>query len=995
MSRPWYLTTRHEPISHEDLFIGRYDLLLSLALKLTGRDRQLAEDLVHDAFIQFTLGRADLREIQNLEGYLYGLLRNLHLSRARRAARHPALPLSLIDYDSMEIGLRAVDPRAQLQSRDELRAICRYACLRKETSKAGSVLILRFFHGYYPSEIAQILRSPVRAVADWLRLARREGSLFLTDPQRLSFLPETSTAPQIRGATTGDLTQELRQIIFQSRHEQCLPDSQLEELYHSAMSEAVDSALLGAIASCPRCLDAVNRLLGLPLLSERYPNDMLGPDTPPKGGKGGGFSGGGEAGGRQRGLLRRVKETFESHPRELQCSVNGFVISTLKVVAEINEHTLNVNLDERIGFVEIFSEQGIRLLYCAVEPPPNGEVEQTAQVELSEGRLLSVGISFDSAWPNLRLFYHDPQFSGARAEVIARLSVESDEPLVEARREETTKIFRFGWQFIRNKLRQSAFWLRPGTVTVIVAALMLAALMLRMQFAPVTAAEILHRVGVAEEKTAADPEVTTHRIIHLEERRPTDGALISRRRIEVWRSRARGVKARRLYDEKGQLIAGEWRRDDGARLIYRRGAKPAQSSAPMMQNGSRLSFDEVWLWEPAAGDFTELIKQVAPAAVEEAVVEQNATDYVIRYERETAAAGSGLMKATLVLSRADLRAREQTLIVRQGAEVREYRFTETSSEQRPNNTVAPAIFEPEPELLSRAGDAEKNDKAEQPNAGNAAQPVSTPAVAASAGLEVEVLEQLNRANALSGEQINLKRTADGTLLVEGIVETERRKDEVRQALKLFGANPAVKIEIHTVAEMQNLMAPSSTRPAPIQHVEVSQSAIPVESELRGFFAKRGLASEQVEREIQQFARRMFHRSTESRARALALKQIAERFSPAELQGMEPQARAKWRAMANEQARAFQREAESLRLDLEMVFPPAAEPVGESGIVSDEELARAAKRLFDLATANDAAMRKSFSVSAEQPSIAPVKTVSFWRSLKNAESLAARIASGRQ
>ena len=154
-----------------------------------------------------------------------------------------------------------------------------------------------------------------------------------------------------------------------------------------------------------------------------------------------------------------------------------------------------------------------------------------------------------------------------------------------------------------------------------------------------------------EEKAAANPELAKHRTLHLEERNPLNGALISRRRIEVWRSRARGIKARRLYDESGRLIAGDWQPEAGARLIYKHGSKPVQSSAPKIQTGSQLSFDEVWLWEPAAGDFTALIKQVAPAAIEEARVEENATGYVIRYERETAA-GSGLIKASLVLSRA-------------------------------------------------------------------------------------------------------------------------------------------------------------------------------------------------------------------------------------------------------------------------------------------------------------------------------------------------------
>ncbi|HLA12342.1 MAG TPA: hypothetical protein VJ023_17280 [Pyrinomonadaceae bacterium] len=45
--------------SHEDLFIERYQRLLAWSLKLTAHDRQLAEDLLHDAYVQFTLNRPD------------------------------------------------------------------------------------------------------------------------------------------------------------------------------------------------------------------------------------------------------------------------------------------------------------------------------------------------------------------------------------------------------------------------------------------------------------------------------------------------------------------------------------------------------------------------------------------------------------------------------------------------------------------------------------------------------------------------------------------------------------------------------------------------------------------------------------------------------------------------------------------------------------------------------------------------------------------------
>ncbi len=180
----WNLSVIPESLEHADVFIQRYERLFVHALKLTGRDRETAEDLVQDAFIHFALGKPDLREIQNLDRYLHTLLRNLYLSQVRRQPHTSNIQLSTLDHDSAEMGMPAVDPQAQIQARAELRAICRYACQRKQTSKAGSALILRFFHGYSPREIAAILRSPVRAVADWLLIARRECRLYLDNPQR-------------------------------------------------------------------------------------------------------------------------------------------------------------------------------------------------------------------------------------------------------------------------------------------------------------------------------------------------------------------------------------------------------------------------------------------------------------------------------------------------------------------------------------------------------------------------------------------------------------------------------------------------------------------------------------------------------------------------------------------------------------------------------------------------------------------------------------------
>jgi DNA-directed RNA polymerase specialized sigma24 family protein len=95
---------------------------------------------------------------------------------------NPLRLVSALDYNAAILGLRHADPRDQLAVREELRRVCQYGCARKETSKAGSVLLLRFFLGYFPGEIARVTKSTRPAVEERLRLARAEAKAYLRDP---------------------------------------------------------------------------------------------------------------------------------------------------------------------------------------------------------------------------------------------------------------------------------------------------------------------------------------------------------------------------------------------------------------------------------------------------------------------------------------------------------------------------------------------------------------------------------------------------------------------------------------------------------------------------------------------------------------------------------------------------------------------------------------------------------------------------------------------
>jgi len=303
MASPAKIATHTSP--QEEVFLTKYVRLCDWALTLTQKDRERAEDLVHDLYVQLVHARPDLDAITNLDGYLYRTLYNLNISQLRRRANSQVQSLSVVDFDSAESGLRTADPRELIRYQDDLRQVCHYASIRKESSKAGSALILRFLHGYFPREIALVMKCTREAVEERLRLARNEARQFLQNPTQLRFLlkPAETTVPAPKTGFVQPVDQllvELRQQVFDSRRGSCLHVSELEQLY--SRTGKLDHATLSHLVSCPECLEETNQILDLPPLADRFPTDTIGIDQPPRSrnkrsGGGDGNSGGGDSGG--------------------------------------------------------------------------------------------------------------------------------------------------------------------------------------------------------------------------------------------------------------------------------------------------------------------------------------------------------------------------------------------------------------------------------------------------------------------------------------------------------------------------------------------------------------------------------------------------------------------------------------------------------------------------------------------------------------------------
>ncbi|HEX8294250.1 MAG TPA: RNA polymerase sigma factor, partial [Pyrinomonadaceae bacterium] len=617
-------------MSHEEVFLARYGLLRSWALRLTGGDAARAEDLVHDAFVHFTFARPDLARVQNLDGYLYQMLRNLNISQMRRANRRRGDEPAVFEYDSAEFVLRAADPRDLIRVQDDLRQVCHYACVRKESSKAGSVLILRFMHGYYPVEIARFTGATREAVEERLRVARNEARQYLKDPESLRFISK-GRARGARAASTGyaqtpeELLRDLRQRVFESRRGQCPTAEGLSKVYDS--KGGPDCATLAHLVSCPRCIDEVNDLHELPLLAERFPVDSLGAEPRRKGGGGGDDDGGDGDGGPGGGgrataeetlrCKRRAREVFEHRPRELCVSVNGRPVGAQKIGSAVNEQKLNVGAGEEVSFVEVFSEQDVRLLYLdAATWPAASDGGRVVSVGLSDRRTLEARLSYVDSAPTVQVVYRDPLMA-FEPSARAAFDGEFDAPAEAATNDDDRRVSSRGrvlphvaaaWRGLSKFMGRVAgpfAVLRPGPVAASLAVLVVAALLFtKLYVPPVSAAEILRRAAAAENSNGLDAGQVQHRTVFVEEARADGRGAVTRRRVETWQGGASGIRLRRLYDERGRLVAGEWTKSDGTSTLYRGGSAPSESGAATP--AELLSSGEVWRIDPSASNFKAL-----------------------------------------------------------------------------------------------------------------------------------------------------------------------------------------------------------------------------------------------------------------------------------------------------------------------------------------------------------------------------------------------------
>jgi hypothetical protein len=295
-------------------------------------------------------------------------------------------------------------------------------------------------------------------------------------------------------------------------------------------------------------------------------------------------------------------------------------------------------------------------------------------------------------------------------------------------------------------------------------------------------------------------------------------------------------------------------------------------------------------------------------------------------------------------------------------------------------SVSPAVFELDTELLSPAKDAKAIGKLADKSRGTERSfAVPGAPAATSADLEINLAYALDQFRTRFGDQLTLTKTPAGRLEVSGVVDSDETRKEILDALSGIIDNPAaVRVQLETTAEILAREQPRTNRVI-VQGFSGSDQSIPMYAELRRYFSAQVQTDAHLDQLVREFAVRVVSRSQRAVGHSLELKQLSSRFAATELEQLSPSARTKWASLVRNHAEALRRELSTLDGELQRTIslyedrPPHVEAVE---ISDDASLLVAIGRLHELVLATDQAVRASFAASAAGPAAEVIEGAQF-------------------
>jgi hypothetical protein len=736
------------------------------------------------------------------------------------------------------------------------------------------------------------------AVEKHLQAARQEARVYLERPGTLRFLGQDVTPTQTFSRYLPDeptaLFAELRDRIFTDTRLDCFPTGALEARYvGDAVSMNVSE--LAHVVSCALCLERINRVLGLPTLMDRFPSDTLDRD------RGGSEPPGPAGSGSQYTKLKKgVQQTQEHRPKKLQVAVDGEIRAAQRISSTLSELQVKLEPLAKPAFIEVFSEQGIRLAYLQLDESMMTDPEpHLTSVTLSDGRLLEVNLGFPGGIPVVNLSYYDPLLEERTA-----LTSTPKSGLEESSNIPSESIFG------RSKAAVEMFlgeWFTsfespwPLGLAMGVAGLLL----------------VLSLTSLTQKKSPAQPAVPTAKALLTRSREieeasighggaihstfslqtlSQDGKILESQKVESWRSFAPSRTALRLLDNKGKVVAGKWTDAEGNITTYnssgglRRGFQP---SSP------RSSFSDALEFAPGEDALSALT-----TVGDEPKVDHRGDEYEIQYERSQARSNPDVVRATLVLNSSSVQAiREDVTIERQG-DVREFRFRRLTYAIVSANQIQDGNFTPDTGLIGLRTGLVQRDQRDR-----------------GSHLMLAALQLLSELGPDVEQMVDIERLQDGRTEVSGVLSTISQKISVERLLRSLGDSGELKLDLHSRDEAhRSSVRPEPTRVESIEQMVVDKSPIPLDSDLRGTLSAQGFSGEEREARIRRIASTAIDHGARIHREAWSIRQIAARdFTLRDLQLMQPEQRKLWVALLERHASLLNQQLSSLDQDLAFLF----------------------------------------------------------------------------
>lgn len=164
--------------------------------------------------------------------------------------------------------------------------------------------------------------------------------------------------------------------------------------------------------------------------------------------------------------------------------------------------------------------------------------------------------------------------------------------------------------------------------------------------------------------------------------------------------------------------------------------------------------------------------------------------------------------------------------------------------------------------------------------------------------EVEVAEALHKVDACLGEEVYLYPMSDGSLLVQGLVDSPARRDAIKQSLKsVLGP---LRVEVYVPRELKNgseLFRPpdrfadnveaneNAAAVVPATLADLSNASMPLHDRIYRHLLHSGASGEDTEKEVAIFSNEIVTHARQTFLHAWALKKLDREFSAERIAGL--------------------------------------------------------------------------------------------------------------